>query len=112
MGPVIKLAYSDCLDQCGTLVSYCAGTPPLMVCQLNVIVFLVCIFLAVCSGVLIPVSYLVCYVTRCCSTAKRLCRLGHGTDDEMIKLNSRSLQGFVFYSFFHLRLFKLVSGRF
>ncbi|KAJ1370402.1 hypothetical protein KIN20_032116 [Parelaphostrongylus tenuis] len=58
--PIYK-TYSDCLDECGSLVSYCAGTPPLIVCQLNVIVFLICIFLAVCTGVLIPASF--CFVT-------------------------------------------------
>uniref|UniRef100_A0A183FPF1 G_PROTEIN_RECEP_F1_2 domain-containing protein n=1 Tax=Heligmosomoides polygyrus TaxID=6339 RepID=A0A183FPF1_HELPZ len=58
------------------LVSYCAGTAPLIVCQLNVVVFLACIFLAVCTGrliVCIPVWCHFCYlVSTGCRGRRRL----------------------------------------
>ncbi|WKY10837.1 hypothetical protein Q1695_002860 [Nippostrongylus brasiliensis] len=85
-------SYSDCVEECGSLVSYCVGTSPLIVCQLNIVVFLACIFLAVCTGVVIPLLCLLCYVTSWCSEAKRIWRSGRASDEEMVKLNPRSVQ--------------------
>lgn len=85
-------SYTECFEECGSLVSYCAGTAPLIVCQLNVVVFLACIFLAVCTGVVIPMLCLLCYVTSWCADAKRICRHGRASDEEVVKLNPRSVQ--------------------
>ncbi|RCN37763.1 hypothetical protein ANCCAN_16330 [Ancylostoma caninum] len=93
--------YSECLNECGSFVSYCVGAAPLIVCQLNILVFLACIFLAVFTamyavlftGVVIPVLCLLCCITNWCAEAKRIWRAGRTTDEEMTKLNPRSVQG-------------------
>ncbi|EYB88383.1 hypothetical protein Y032_0248g91 [Ancylostoma ceylanicum] len=84
--------YSECFNECGSFVSYCVGAAPLIVCQLNILVFLACIFLAVFTGVVIPVLCLLCCVTNWCAEAKRIWRAGRTTDEEMMKLNPRSVQ--------------------
>ncbi|KAK6754109.1 hypothetical protein RB195_013236 [Necator americanus] len=84
--------YSECVTECSSFVSYCVGTSPLIVCQLNIFVFLVCIFLAVFTGVVIPILCLLCYVTNWCAEVKRIWRAGRSTDEELVKLNPRSVQ--------------------
>ncbi|KAK5981412.1 hypothetical protein GCK32_016727 [Trichostrongylus colubriformis] len=85
-------SYPECLEECASFVSYCVGTSPLIVCQLNIIVFLICIFLAVCTGVAIPLTCLLCYVNDWCSETKRSWRRRHASDEETMKLNPRSVQ--------------------
>ncbi|CAJ0591342.1 unnamed protein product [Cylicocyclus nassatus] len=84
--------YSECSSECNSFVSHCAGQAPLIVCQLNIIVFLVCIFSAVFTGVVLPVLCLLCCVTNWCADARRIWRTGHASDEETVKLNPRSVQ--------------------
>ncbi|XGW03744.1 hypothetical protein V3C99_015145 [Haemonchus contortus] len=85
-------SYSKCTEECVSMVSYCVGTSPLIVCQLNIVVFLACIFLAVCTGVAIPMVCLLCYVASWCTEAKQARRRRRGSDEETVKLNPRSVQ--------------------
>ncbi|KAK6054434.1 hypothetical protein COOONC_08061 [Cooperia oncophora] len=86
-------SYSECMKECASVVSYCVGPPPLIVCQLNVVVFLACILLAVFTGVAIPVTCLLCYVTNWCSEVTRIWRRRQASDEEAMNLNPRSVQG-------------------
>ncbi|KAK6021493.1 hypothetical protein OSTOST_12834, partial [Ostertagia ostertagi] len=86
------LEKSKCLEECASMVSYCVGTSPLIVCQLNIIVFLTCILLAVFTGVAIPMTCLLCYVTSWCSDVKRTWRRLQASDEEIVNLNPRSVQ--------------------
>ncbi|VDO25834.1 unnamed protein product [Haemonchus placei] len=88
-------SYSKCTEECVSMVSYCVGTSPLIVCQLNIVVFLACIFLAVCTGVAIPMVCLLCYVASWCTEAKQTRRRRRGSDEETVKLNPRSVQGMI-----------------
>ncbi|KJH41302.1 hypothetical protein DICVIV_12724 [Dictyocaulus viviparus] len=84
--------YTDCVEECGLLVSQCVGTAPFIVCQLNIVVFLVCIILAVSTGILIPVICILCYISNWCTDMKRFWQFGRSTDDEAVRLHPRTLQ--------------------
>ncbi|CAI2353602.1 unnamed protein product [Caenorhabditis sp. 36 PRJEB53466] len=60
----------ECTAECGSLVSYCTGHLPNLVCQLNFFAFLAVIFFAIFTGIFIPVSCLFCWVTGGCRKSK------------------------------------------
>ncbi|EFP11288.1 hypothetical protein CRE_30911 [Caenorhabditis remanei] len=60
----------ECTAECGSLVSYCTGHMPNLVCQLNFVAFLAVIFFAIFTGIFIPVSCLFCWVSGGCRRSK------------------------------------------
>ncbi|CAL2045502.1 hypothetical protein CAEBREN_20370 [Caenorhabditis brenneri] len=60
----------ECTAECGSLVSYCTGHMPNLVCQLNFVAFLAVIFFAIFTGIFIPVSCLFCWVNGGCRRSK------------------------------------------
>ncbi|CCD72501.1 uncharacterized protein CELE_ZC404.15 [Caenorhabditis elegans] len=60
----------ECTAECGSLVSYCIGHMPNLVCQLNFVAFLAVIFFAIFTGIFIPVSCLFCWVSGGCRRSK------------------------------------------
>ncbi|CAO4380182.1 unnamed protein product [Caenorhabditis nigoni] len=60
----------ECTSECGSLVSYCTGHMPNLVCQLNFVAFLAVIFFAIFTGIFIPVSCLFCWASGGCRRSK------------------------------------------
>ncbi|CAB3396840.1 unnamed protein product [Caenorhabditis bovis] len=52
----------ECTNECGSFFSYCTGNLPTLVCQLNFSIFIAVIFLAIFTGVCIPLSCLFCWI--------------------------------------------------
>lgn len=48
----VALFQEECTAECGSLVSYCIGHMPNLVCQLNFVAFLAVIFFAIFTGML------------------------------------------------------------
>ncbi|CAJ0948318.1 unnamed protein product, partial [Mesorhabditis belari] len=79
-----------CEAECAVWISRCVSSihPPGYVCQLNIVVFLAVIFLAVFTGVLIPISCLFCFIFGIPKKMRRiLWRDRNDSDEESAKLH-------------------------
>ncbi|CAJ0579225.1 unnamed protein product, partial [Mesorhabditis spiculigera] len=79
-----------CEAECALWISRCVPStvPSGFICQLNILVFLVVIFLAVFTGVVVPITCLFCFVFGVPRRLRSwLCSGGDGRNEDEAKLN-------------------------